>query len=54
MSNYTTKATNPSTGEVEEVTMLDDYFGKHEYGVLFPDGKAWKEDDIEFVDDENI
>lgn len=27
--------------EWEEVEMLDDYFGRHRYGVVFPDGEIY-------------
>lgn len=52
MSNFKTKAINPSTGEVQEITMLDEHYGPHRYGVEFPDGDIWKEELVEFpVDD---
>ena len=37
MSNYKTKARNKKTGEVVEVSALDDYFGKHNYGYKVGD-----------------
>jgi len=27
---------NPMTGEFEDAVWLDDYFGRHRYGVSFP------------------
>lgn len=32
-----------------KVTMCDNYFGNHVYGVLFPDGKILLEDQCEFT-----
>ena len=48
MSNYTTTAINPGTGKEEEVVMLDNYYGRHRYGVMFQDGTVRKEQDVEF------
>lgn len=49
MSTYIKKTKNPKTGEYEDAMWIDDYFGSHHYGVMFPDGavfdpenaKAW-------------
>ena len=38
MSTYKAKARNPWTGEIEEATWIDDYYGKHKYGVKFDNG----------------
>lgn len=35
MSSYTGYAVNPRTNQVEEACFLDDYFGRHRYGVRF-------------------
>ena len=35
MSHYTGHAVNPRTNQVEEACFLDDYFGRHRYGVRF-------------------
>lgn len=40
MSNYQGLACNPSSRMVEKAMFLDDYFGRHEYGVRFKDGKV--------------
>lgn len=32
----------------EEVEMLDDYFGRHKYGVKFPDGEIYFVENCEF------
>lgn len=49
MSNYKTKARLKGDKEFQEVEMLDDYFGSHQYGVRFPDGKVYEENDCEFL-----
>lgn len=35
MSNYYGTAINPATGKPEDCEFLDDYFGRHKYGVRF-------------------
>jgi hypothetical protein len=50
MSNYQTKAKRPNGTEYEKVNMLDDHYGKHEYGVEFPDGAIYPEKDCEVMD----
>jgi len=47
MSNYTGKAKNPVTGEVEEANFLDDFYGEHQYAVRFKDGKTYPTTDLE-------
>lgn len=46
MSNYSSKAINPKTGKEEDADFLDDYFGRHRYGVKFADGEIYEEDKI--------
>ncbi len=41
MSNFTAPTFHPETGEVEQAHWMDDHFGRHEYGVRFPDGKVF-------------
>ena len=36
MSSYRRQTKNPKTGNWEEAFWVDDYFGRHQYGVLFP------------------
>lgn len=36
MSTYTKQTKHPVTGEWEEAQWIDDLFGKHHYGVVFP------------------
>jgi len=45
MSNYITKAKNPITGKIEDAEFLDDYYGKHQYGVRFADGHTYQEEE---------
>jgi len=35
MSTYITRVKNPSTGEFTDALMIDDYFGRHKYGLQF-------------------
>lgn len=44
MSNYYAKAKRPNSDEIEKVEMLDDYYGRHRYGVRFPDGQVYPEE----------
>jgi len=52
MSNYIGYAKNPETGEVEQAEFLDDYYGRHEYGVRFEDGGIYPIDDVELPESE--
>lgn len=36
MSSFICRAKNPETGEFEDAEWLDNYFGRHRYGVRFP------------------
>ncbi len=36
MSTYNQMTKNPDTGQWEDATWIDDYFGPHQYGVRFP------------------
>ena len=47
MSNFIKKTRNPKTGELEDATYLDDFYGTHVYGVRFPDGSMYREEDLE-------
>jgi len=46
MSNYSQKAKHPETGKWEIADYLDDYYGKHQYGVKFSDGQVFPEEEI--------
>ena len=48
MSNYSTQSKRPGGTDYEDVDMLDNYFGKHKYGVRFPDGEIYHEEDCDF------
>lgn len=50
MSNFFSRAIHPETGEVEQVEYLDDYYGRHRYGVRFSDGMVFPESDVESVE----
>lgn len=45
MSNFQFQAKVKTTGEVKDVSALDDYFGRHQYGYSV-DGKVLKEDEF--------
>lgn len=36
MSNFSRSAYHPPTGTVKSANYMDDYFGRHQYGVSFP------------------
>ena len=45
MSNYSALTRHPVTGTAEVADWIDDYFGRHRYGVLFKsDGRIFSED----------
>lgn len=46
MSSYKRETKHPVTGKWEEAVWLDDYYGPHHYGVLFPDGKAFDPEEL--------
>ena len=55
MSSFSATFTNKKTGKTETVCCQDDYFGRHKYGYIFPDGviktqeqmikEGWERDD---------
>lgn len=47
------EAHNPLTGKLEDVAMLDDHFGRHNYGVKFSDGNIYPSEGIRFPLDED-
>lgn len=47
MSNFYKDTRHPITGEIEPALWIDDYFGRHRYGVMFLDGRIFREDEIE-------
>ena len=51
MSNFHAHAFHPETGKLQQVEMLDGYFGVRRYGVRFPDGQVYSERGLIFVDE---
>lgn len=49
MSNFQQETRHPETGEVFTADWVDDYFGPHRYGVRFPDGKVFRDWEVETV-----
>ena len=48
MSNFERLTEHPETGEMKSASWLDDYFGKHKYGVKFKgEDKIYKESEIQ-------
>ncbi len=47
MSSYTAPAIHPRTRKIEQAEYLDDYYGRHRYGVRFSDGTVWPIDQID-------
>jgi len=47
MSTYSKQTKHPITGEWHEATWMDDFYGKHRYGVRFPDGETFNPDKIQ-------
>ncbi len=41
MSHFNAIARHPLTGKVEMALFMDDYYGRHRYGVRFPDGSIF-------------
>lgn len=54
MSSYHAPAIHPETGKTEMARFLDDYFGKHRYGVQFSDGKIFPERVVQFPDEHRL
>jgi len=46
MSNFQEETRHPETGVLYIATHIDDYFGRHQYGVQFPDGKVFRRYEI--------
>lgn len=52
MSSFVSKAKRPGGIEYEDVWYLDDYYGRRQYGVKFPDGKLYRAEECEELVDE--
>lgn len=48
MSNCYSRAKRPGGDRFEDVEMNDDAYGKHKYGVIFPDGKQYPIEECDF------
>lgn len=46
MSSFRQLTKHPQTGATEEAEWLDDYFGRHQYGVRFADGNVFREEEV--------
>ena len=52
MSNFSRAAYHPPTGTVRLAVYLDDYFGRHEYGVRFPgEERVYRPQEVEILGD---
>lgn len=52
MSSYGRRTKNPTTGQFEDALWLDDYFGRHNYAVIFQiDDPNWIGNKIDAVYD---
>ena len=47
MSSFYKKTKHPVTGSIENALWVDDHFGRHKYGVEFPDGSVFPDWEIE-------
>lgn len=47
MSSFIKETKNPRTKKMEKAEWLDDYFGHRIYGIRFPDGRVYEEDELE-------
>ena len=56
MSTYLKQTKHPITGEWHEATWIDDFYGRHRYGVQFPDGGTYNPEKtkLETRDDETV
>jgi len=56
MSTYSKQTKHPVTGEWHEATWIDDFYGRHNYGVQFPDGGTYNPEKtkLETRDDEQM
>jgi len=47
MSTFSQQTKHPVTGEWHEATWIDDFYGRHHYGVRFPNGETFNPDKIQ-------
>lgn len=50
MSSYYRDTKHPLTGKVERAYWIDDFFGRHRYGVQFSDGRVFRPSEIELAE----
>jgi hypothetical protein len=50
MSNFIQPTIHPNTGNVEDATWHDNYFGHHRYGVEFADGAIFPESAVKIAE----
>lgn len=48
MSSFSRITKHPITGKWERAMWLDDYYGKHRYGVKFDNGDVFPGDDYDW------
>lgn len=54
MSSYYKQTKHPQTGKWENAEWIDDYYGKHKYGVKFSDGYICNPDQIHLETREEV
>ena len=54
MSNFIKPTLHPTTGKLEIAEWLDDYFGRHQYGVRFSDGSVVHEDMVRATREDKV
>lgn len=54
MSTYSKQTKHPATDEWHEATWIDDFYGKHCYGVKFPNGEVFNPENIKLETREDI
>ena len=56
MSCFTANIKHPETGEKVKANFIDDYFGKHKYGIVIVGSKdtdkVYREEEIERLEDD--
>jgi hypothetical protein len=46
MSTYKAQAFHPETGIIEEATFIDDFYGRHRYGVKFAGDRVYRAEQV--------
>lgn len=50
MSHFSDYARHPKTGKIELANFIDDFFGKHRYGVRFPSDNTTYDPDVHNIE----